>query len=110
MPTFDFRCTACETIFEFSRPFGSTVTPTCVKCGSEKTEKLIAPPAIQFKGSGFYKNDSKIVPKGKETQTKDAKKQESPEKKSDASSSNTNQSDTKTEQKPSTPVPSKKPV
>lgn len=58
MPTFDFHCTACNHTFEFSRPFGSNEMPKCPACGSKKTEKQIAPPAIQFKGSGFYKTDS----------------------------------------------------
>ncbi|TSC59151.1 MAG: hypothetical protein Greene041662_630 [Candidatus Peregrinibacteria bacterium Greene0416_62] len=62
MPTFDFLCTACNHTFEFSRPFGNTKIPSCPSCGSKKTEKQIAPPSIQFKGSGFYKTDSQKTP------------------------------------------------
>lgn len=58
MPTFDFHCTDCDSRFEFKRPFGSTETPECPTCGSTKTEKQISPPAIHFKGSGFYKTDT----------------------------------------------------
>jgi putative FmdB family regulatory protein len=63
MPTFDFRCSACAHTFEFSRPFGSAEIPQCPACGNAETEKLITPPAIQFKGSGFYKTDSRTVPR-----------------------------------------------
>ncbi len=59
MPTFDFQCAKCGTVFEFARPFGSKATPACPKCKSKKTEKLLTPPAIQFKGSGWYKTDSR---------------------------------------------------
>jgi putative FmdB family regulatory protein len=58
MPTFDFQCQKCETIFEFSRAFGSKTIPACPACGSKRTQKLMTPPTIQFKGSGFYKTDS----------------------------------------------------
>ena len=62
MPPFDFLCTICNHTFEFSRPFGNTKQPKCPKCGSKQTEKQIAPPSIQFKGSGFYKTDSRKTP------------------------------------------------
>ena len=66
MPTFDFRCNKCQTVFEFTRPFGSEQKPACVKCKSKSVEKLFSPPsAIVFKGSGFYKTDGgkREVPK-----------------------------------------------
>ncbi|MSR87376.1 zinc ribbon domain-containing protein [Candidatus Peribacteria bacterium] len=59
MPTFDFQCRACDHVFEFSRPFGNTVKPACPACTSKRTEKLLAPPAVHFKGSGWYKTDSR---------------------------------------------------
>jgi putative FmdB family regulatory protein len=58
MPTFDFACKKCEHVFEFTRPFGSKELPPCPKCGSKKTEKLLSPPAVHFKGAGWYKTDS----------------------------------------------------
>ncbi len=68
MPLFDFRCQKCSHTFEFNRPFGSKEVPVCPECGHKKAEKLISPPAIHFKGSGFYKTDSasKPVTKAKE--------------------------------------------
>ena len=32
--------------------------PKCLQCGSENVEKLLSPPSVIFKGSGFYKTDS----------------------------------------------------
>ncbi|NOS66970.1 MAG: zinc ribbon domain-containing protein [Candidatus Peribacteraceae bacterium] len=61
MPTFDFQCKKCNHIFEFARAFGSDVKPACPTCSSKRVEKLIAPPAVHFKGSGWYKTDSKTA-------------------------------------------------
>lgn len=80
MPTFDFQCRKCNHVFEFSRPFGSIELPACTACGSKRTEKLIAPPAVHFKGSGWYKTDSRgtvaspsAAPKKEEKKADDAK-------------------------------------
>jgi putative FmdB family regulatory protein len=84
MPTFDFRCKKCDHVFEFTRPFGSKDTPKCPECGSKRTEKMISPPAVHFKGSGWYKTDSgsskKSAPTPKPTE-KAAPETPSPEKK-----------------------------
>ena len=72
MPTFDFRCPACNHQFEQSIPFGSKEYPLCTECGAQ-TEKLLSPPlGIVFKGQGFYKTDSI-----KNTQAPNTKSQES---------------------------------
>ncbi len=62
MPRFDFQCKKCSATFEESLPFGSTKKPACPSCKSTSVEKLIALPGIVFKGSGWYKTDSR--PKG----------------------------------------------
>ena len=56
MPRFDFTCTECHCTFEATVPFGKKKLPKCAKCGG-RTQKLITPPAIHFKGSGFYVTD-----------------------------------------------------
>lgn len=58
MPTFDFQCKKCGTVFEFERPFGSKALPACPNCKGKRTEKLMSPPMVVFKGEGFYKTDS----------------------------------------------------
>ena len=88
MPVFDFRCSACDRVFEFSRPFGSDEKPACPACGSKKTEKMIAPPAVHFKGSGWYKTDSRAKPatpakKEEKTKEKPAEAAEKPAPKKD---------------------------
>ena len=94
MPTYDFQCRKCEHVFEWTRPFRSTALPACPVCKSKKTEKLIAPPAVHFKGGGWYKTDSNKPHVG----TK--KKEKSVE---------TNTSEAKTPEKTLSPGPSIKP-
>lgn len=73
VPTFDFKCTACEKTFEGTIPFGSKKKPVCPSCKSKKTEKLITPPlGIAFKGSGFYKTDSSPKEKAPSEPAKEA--------------------------------------
>lgn len=80
MPTYDFRCPKCSHHFEVALPFGSKVRPICPKCRHGKTEKLIAPPAIHFKGTGFFKTDSqkKSSPEKKTTPSAPETKKEPP--------------------------------
>ncbi len=76
MPTFDFQCQKCQHVFEFNRPFGSTEKPACPKCNSKRTEKQFSAPAVVFKGSGWYKTDSRPVakaPKAEAVTTEPAK-------------------------------------
>lgn len=61
MPTYDFRCEKCGHHFEAVLLFGSTARPLCPKCRHRKTEKLITPPTIHFKGSGFFKTDNQKI-------------------------------------------------
>jgi putative FmdB family regulatory protein len=81
MPLYDFKCLNCKAVFEAARPMGSSEIPACTECGSERTEKKIAPPPVIFRGDGFYKTDStKTPPKKPETEkTTEPKKAETVE-------------------------------
>lgn len=68
MPTFDFRCGTCQTVFEKTVPFGTKRLPSCAACGSKTVEKLLTPPlGIHFKGGGFYRTDGAATPDTKKT-------------------------------------------
>ena len=57
MPKYAFQCQACKEEFEVSLSLGSKELPECPSCkGASK--KIIRPPMIHFKGSGFYRTDS----------------------------------------------------
>ena len=54
MPKYDYRCDACDQTFELKLPFGSSIDQACPECDSD-ARRLLTPPALVFKGSGFYK-------------------------------------------------------
>ena len=67
MPRYDFTCKHCRTIFEKELPFGHRNLPKCPQCKGS-VEKIIAPPAIHFRGAGFFNTDSKAKPKEKQAE------------------------------------------
>lgn len=56
MPIYEYQCTACNERHEIIHRFSDAPATHCPKCGGD-LKKLISSPAIQFKGSGFYKTD-----------------------------------------------------
>ena len=60
MPTYDFRCKDCGHRFEVTRSFTENGIPACPSCGrGEHVVKVFPKVGISFKGSGFYKTDSR---------------------------------------------------
>lgn len=58
MPNYDYKCLKCGETFEMLQA-PKAPAPKCLECGHPETQKLLSPPAVIFKGSGFYKTDSK---------------------------------------------------
>jgi putative FmdB family regulatory protein len=58
VPTYDYRCKACGQELEVFQSFSDDPLTTCTACGGE-LRKLFGAPGIAFKGSGFYKTDSR---------------------------------------------------
>jgi len=56
MPAYDYRCTACDTIFEVTRKAGSPAEEVCPECGGP-TKRVFTPVGVVFKGSGFHNTD-----------------------------------------------------
>ncbi len=58
MPTYEYRCKDCGTQLEVVQAFSDDPLTECPECqGSLK--KVFNSVGISFKGSGFYKNDSR---------------------------------------------------
>ena len=57
MPKYAFQCQACTKEFEVSLSLGSKELPECPSCNGA-SRKILRPPMIHFKGSGFYRTDS----------------------------------------------------
>lgn len=56
MPIYEYQCKQCSERHEIIQRFSDPPLEYCPKCGGE-LKKLVSSPAIQFKGSGFYKTD-----------------------------------------------------
>jgi len=87
LPTYDYRCKKGHR-YERREPFGSSITHDCEKCGAEATRVLTAP-AISFKGSGWYKTDSRGE-EPRKSKADESKSTSGSEKKSSSSSSSSN--------------------
>lgn len=58
MPTYAYACTACDHRFEAKQSFSDSALSECPEC-SGQVRKLFNTVGIVFKGSGFYRNDSR---------------------------------------------------
>ena len=56
MPLYEYQCQSCGERSEILQKLSDPPTTHCPTCGGEM-KKLFSSPAIQFKGSGFYKTD-----------------------------------------------------
>ena len=56
MPLDEYECQSCKERVEIIQKFSDPPYSHCPKCGGDM-KKLLSSPAIQFKGSGFYKTD-----------------------------------------------------
>jgi putative FmdB family regulatory protein len=56
MPTYEYACKDCGHSFEIVQSMKDDALTMCPRCGGT-LRKVFAPPAIAFKGSGFYATD-----------------------------------------------------
>ena len=63
MPLYEYECNDCEHRFERIRKFSDPPLSACPVCNGA-VRKLLSPPAIQFKGSGWYVTDYARKPGG----------------------------------------------
>jgi putative FmdB family regulatory protein len=58
MPTYEYECETCHERLEAVQKFADPALTTCPACGGA-LRKVFSAVGIVFKGSGFYKNDSR---------------------------------------------------
>ena len=58
MPTYQYACTECGDQLEMVQKFSDDPLTVCPAC-SGRLRKVFSPVGIVFKGSGFYRTDSR---------------------------------------------------
>ena len=86
MPTYQYTCTECGEPLETVQKFSDEPLTLCPACGG-RLRKVFSPVGIVFKGSGFYRTDSRKNATAAAPATKDKDKSSA-----DSSSSSTSDS------------------
>ena len=110
MPIYDYRCDHCGHVFSAVQSFKDEALENCPNCG-KKPRRLISTPAIVFKGSGWYKTDSRPGEKSSDSSSSgsDKKGDTKTDTKSDTKTETKTEtkSDTKSDKKSETKAPDK---
>ncbi len=96
MPTYQYTCTECGEPVEALQKFTDDPLTVCAACGG-RLRKVFSPVGIVFKGSGFYRTDSR------KSATSDASSSATPT--SASSSTESSSKDSGTADKPATKKP-----
>jgi putative FmdB family regulatory protein len=80
VPTYQYACTACGHRFDAVQSFSDSALSDCPECGG-KLRKLFGSVGVVFKGSGFYRTDSRngstaTAPAAASSETKSESKSE----------------------------------
>ena len=112
MPTYQYSCTECGHFFETVQSFSEDSLSVCPECGG-RLRKVFNAVGVVFKGSGFYRNDSRTDSRSQQGQKNGAStegaKKDSAKSESSSSSSGTGESSSSSgstaPSTPSTPSP-----
>ena len=114
MPTYSYACTDCGNRFDVVQAFSDDALSTCEKC-SGRLRKLFGNVGVVFKGSGFYRNDSREASKSSGSKSTSSSSSSESSSNGDTSSSSTEKSSSssdspKSDSTSSSSAPSKSPA
>jgi putative FmdB family regulatory protein len=75
VPTYQYACTECGEPLEVVQKFSDDTLTECPACGG-RLRKIFSAAAIVFRGSGFYRTDSRSGSGGSAATTKDTTKKD----------------------------------
>jgi putative FmdB family regulatory protein len=61
VPTYQYSCTECGAALEAQQSFSDEPLTVCPECNG-RLRKVFSAVGVVFKGSGFYRNDSRPTP------------------------------------------------
>ena len=79
MPTYQYRCTECGEDLEAVQKFTDAALTECTNCGGS-LRKIFNAVGVVFKGSGFYRTDSRDNGKGPKEKTEKSESSEKADK------------------------------
>ncbi|MPZ85392.1 MAG: FmdB family transcriptional regulator [Actinophytocola sp.] len=97
VPTYQYACTACEHRFEVLQSFSDASLTECPECAG-RLRKLYGSVGVVFKGSGFYRTDSRSESKSPASAAASSSASSS-ESSSESSSSSSSESSASSESK-----------
>jgi putative FmdB family regulatory protein len=101
VPTYSYACTECGNRFDAVQAFSDDALTTCEKC-SGRLRKLFGNVGVVFKGSGFYRNDSREAAKSSSSTSSSSSSSSQSSSNGDASSSSSEKSTSSTDSSKST--------
>ncbi|RSM82545.1 FmdB family transcriptional regulator [Kibdelosporangium aridum] len=104
MPTYQYACTVCDHRFEQVQAFTDPSLTVCPEC-SGKLRKLYGSVGVVFKGSGFYRTDSRS---GSTNTGGSSSSEKSPAKSESSSSSSSTKSESTSSSSSSSSTPAAK--
>ena len=88
MPKYQYQCKDCGEALEVQQSFTDDALTVCPNCGGD-LRKVFNAVGVVFKGSGFYRNDSRSSSSSSDTAKPAAKESSTSSSSSDSSSSTT---------------------
>ncbi len=106
MPIYDYRCDHCGHVFSAVQSFSDEALEKCPNCG-KKPRRLLSMPAIVFKGSGWYKTDSRPADQGSDSSGTSAEKKTDTKSDAKTEAKSGTKGEPKTDKKSETKAPEK---
>lgn len=95
MPTYQYACTNCDHRFDIVQSFSDDALTMCPEC-SGRLRKLYGSVGVVFKGSGFYRTDSRANPSADKGSSNGSPGKSEPSTKSESATSSSTSSDSST--------------
>ncbi len=95
MPTYQYVCTDCQNDLEAVQSFSEPSLSVCPSCGG-KLRKRFGAVGVVFKGSGFYRNDSRSDGRGGSSERKSDGEKSTTETKAESKSETKSESKSET--------------
>lgn len=105
MPTYEYVCTECSKQLEVVQSFKDDALTECPTCAG-RLRKIFGNVGVSFKGSGFYKTDSRPAAKQASAAAASSTSTSTESSSSDSKTTETKSTETKPESKPSEPASS----